>query len=86
MNRWRIPILLDDHPHELIVAAHSARAALAQLARHRANGGRNPGLRVCYAIGGGGQMDIRWGQVDQVAVGPVTEIGPGLTGSLTPAA
>ena len=86
MTRWSIPISIDERPHGLIVDAHSARAALAQLSRHRANGARNPGLRISYATAGGGHMDIRWGQAGEITVGLITEMGPEPAAPITPAA
>jgi hypothetical protein len=76
MTKWEIHILLDDKPHVLIIDAHSARAALAHLSRHRAAGARNPALQCNYAAADGSSMPIRWGRAGRVTVIAVTASGP----------
>jgi hypothetical protein len=76
MPKWEIQILMDDKPQVIVIDAHSARAALAQLERHRAAGARNNGLAFNYTGAGGVPMAIRWGRAGIVTIGAVTAIGP----------
>jgi hypothetical protein len=74
MTKWEIPISLDERPHALIVSAHSAAAALAQLERHRAAGSHNQSLQFNYATPDGARMSIRWGRAVNVTVGDATAV------------
>ncbi len=63
---------IDGHRQVLLIPAHSARAATAQLVKHRAVGKRNGDLKVVYDTAGGGRIDVHWGRATVSGVGDLT--------------
>jgi hypothetical protein len=84
MAKWEIQVSMDERPQVLSLNAHSARAALAQLERHRASAAHNPGLQFTYDTPDGARVTIRWGRALNVTIGEVT-VGGTAPGRLAPA-
>jgi hypothetical protein len=84
MNRWQVRVRVDGILHVLIIKAHSAGAASAQLAAAEAAARRNAGQRTLYDTRDGGRVEIDWNNVGSVAiVGPITPFDdlPRITGA-----
>jgi hypothetical protein len=84
MNGWQVRVRVDGTLHVLIIAAHSAGAAAAQLAAAEAAARRNAGQRTVYDTRGGGRVEIDWNNVGSVAVvGPIAPFDdlPRITGA-----
>jgi hypothetical protein len=72
MNRWQVRARIDGTVHVLIITAHSAAAAAAQLTGTAAMAKQNAGQRTVYDTRDGGRIEITWDEATSVAVaGPV---------------